>query len=201
MARPSVEAERREQILSATRSVVAEKGFKAMRVADVAARSGISSGTIHYYFDTKRDLMHAAFEWNFENSEARRAALLEDIDDPSERLRMLLASYLPADDLLIESWHLWCSLWVEAIHEPDLQELNEKVYGEWRRGMAAIIRDGQLRGRFVDGDPVLLTNALISMVDGLAIQVLMSSRSMTLDRMRATCDGVVDLLTLPAAAG
>ena len=197
MARPSVEAERREQILSATRSVVAEKGFKAMRVADVARRSGISSGTIHYYFDTKRDLMQAAFEWNFENSEALRASLLDDIADPAERLRSLIASYLPSDEVLVESWHLWISLWVEAIHDPDLQELNEKVYGEWRRGMAAIIRDGQAQGRFVAGDPVQLANGLISMVDGLAIQFMMGSRSMTLARMRETCDAVVGLVVLP----
>ena len=200
MARPSVEAERREQILSATRSVVAEKGFKAMRVADVAQRSGISSGTIHYYFDTKRDLMQAAFEWNFENSEALRASLLDGIADPAERLRKLIASYLPSDDVLVESWHLWISLWVEAIHDPDLQELNEKVYGEWRRGMAAIIRDGQAQGRFVDGEPVRLANGLISMVDGLAIQFMMGSRSMTLARMRETCDAVVGLIVLSGDA-
>ncbi|GAB3853670.1 TetR/AcrR family transcriptional regulator [Nocardioides maradonensis] len=196
MARPSVEAERKEQILAATRAVVAEKGFQAMRVADVAKRSGISSGTIHYYFDTKRELMHAAFEWNFENSEARRSDLLDAIDDPAQRLHVLVASYLPSEELLVESWHLWFALWLEALHDPDLQELNEKVYGEWRRRMAAIIRDGQDRGRIVPGDPVLLANAIIGMVDGLAIQVLMSSRAMTLTRMREVCDGVVDLITV-----
>lgn len=196
MARPSVEAERREQILAATRAVVAEKGFKAMRVADVAKRSGASSGTVHYYFETKHELMRAAFEWNFEKSQERRVTRLRDSADPVERLRDLLGTYLPDDDILVESWHLWISLWLEAIHDPVLRELNERVYGEWRSGMAAIIRDGQASGHFVEGDSVMLANALIGMIDGLAIQVLIGSQAMTLERMRDVCDRAVGLISV-----
>jgi AcrR family transcriptional regulator len=194
MPRPSVEAERREQILSATRHVVASKGFKAMRIADVAKRSGISTGTIHYYFETKRELMYAAFEWNFQQSQERRAHLVESAEDPRERLRAFLASYLPEGDVVVESWHMWLELWAEGLHDADLQELNEQVYGVWRRTMAAIIRDGQDHGHFVDGDPVVLANGLVSMVDGLALQVLLGSRNMTLQHMRQACAGAVDLL-------
>lgn len=194
MARPSVEAERREQILAATREVVADKGFRAMRVSDVAKRSGTSSGTVHYYFETKRDLMQAAFEWNFHASQARRTPLVESHEDPRDRLRAFLDSYLPVDEVVVKSWHMWIELWTAALHDPDLRELNETVYGEWRRTMAAIIRDGQDRGYFVDGDPVLLANGLVSMVDGLALQVLLGSRSMTLVQMRRVCAQSVELI-------
>jgi len=194
VARPSVEAERKEQILAATRKVVAERGFKAMRVSDVAKLSGTSTGTIHYYFETKRDLMHAAFEWNYMQSEERRAAPLAGITDPPARLGALMRSYLPQGEVLLESWNLWISLWIEAIHDPDLQELNERVYGEWRRSMAVIIREGQATGDFIDGDSVTLANGLISMVDGLAIQVVTGSRSMTVERMSEACELAVDLI-------
>ena len=36
----------REQILAATRKVVADKGFRALRVSDVAKCSGASTGTV-----------------------------------------------------------------------------------------------------------------------------------------------------------
>lgn len=194
MPRPSVEAERRAQILAATREVVAEKGFKAMRISDVARKSGASTGTVHYYFETKRDLMHAAFEWNFEASQARRQPLIEAEQDPRARLHAFLSSYLPDDPVVVESWHMWIELWTEALHDTDLQELNERVYGEWRRTMAAIIRDGQDRGHFVEGDAVALANGLVSMVDGLALQVLLGSHSMTVETMRDVCARAVDLL-------
>lgn len=194
MARPSVEAERREQILSATREVVAEKGFRAMRVSDVAKRSGASTGTVHYYFETKRDLMQAAFEWNFHASQARRTHLVDSHEDPRDRLRAFLDSYLPIDGVVVKSWYMWIELWTAALHDEDLRELNENVYGEWRRTVAGIIRDGQDRGHFVQGDPVLLANGLVSMVDGLALQVLLGSRSMTLEQMQRVCSQSVELI-------
>jgi AcrR family transcriptional regulator len=191
MPRVSVEAERREQLLAAACDVVSEIGFKSLRVADVARRVNMSSGTVHYYFDTKRDLMNAAFEYNFERSLQRRRPLLESHSDPRERLRAFVDSYLPVDAETIKAWHVWAELWVEALHEPDLQDLNERVYGEWRRIVASIIRDGQSAGQFRVGDAVLLANGLIGLIDGLALQVLLGSRSMTIGQMRAVCDEVL----------
>ena len=91
----------------------------------------------------------------------------------------------------MRAWRVWAELWVEALHDPDLQELNERVYGEWRRIVAGIIRDGQDAGLFRPEDPVLAANALIAMIDGLALQVLLASTSMSVERMRAVCDQVM----------
>ncbi len=196
MPRPSVEAERREQILSAACDVVSEIGFRSLRVADVAARAGTSTGTVHYYFDTKTELMRAAFEWNFARSLERRRHLLQEHEDPCRRLRAVVESYAPGDPETVRAWRVWAELWVEALHDGDLQELNEQVYGEWRRLVAGIIRDGQDAGLFRDEDAVLAANGLIGMIDGLALQVILGSRSMTLERMRAVCDQVLRTLTV-----
>jgi AcrR family transcriptional regulator len=199
MARPSVEAERREQILSAACEVVSEIGFKSLRVADVARRAGTSTGTVHYYFATKTELMRAAFEWNFARSLDRRRPLLDEHPDPRERLRAFVESYLPDDPVTVRAWHVWAELWVEALHDPELQEMNEQVYGEWRRTVAGILRDGQDSGLFREEDPVLTANALIGMIDGLALQVLLRSSSMTVERMRAVCERTIRDLEVVAA--
>lgn len=201
MARVSVEIERREQILAAACDVVSELGFKSLRVADVARRAGTSTGTVHYYFATKTALMRAAFEWNFQRSLDRRRSILTEAVDPRERLRAFIDSYLPADEVTVRAWHVWAELWVEALHDPDLQELNERVYGEWRRIVAGIVRDGQDAGLFRQEDPVLAANALIAMVDGLALQVLLASSAMGVDRMRAVCDQVLNTMILGAEHG
>lgn len=200
MPRPSVEAARREQILVAACDVVSELGFKSLRIADVARRAGTSTGTVHYYFDTKTELMRAAFEWNFTRSLDRRRHLLQEHEDPRQRLRVFVESYLPGDQETVRAWHVWAELWVEALHDTDLQELNEKVYGEWRRLVAGIIRDGQDAGLFREEDPVLVANALIGMIDGLALQVLLGSRSMTIERMRAVCEQTLRSLTVHSLA-
>ncbi len=198
MARPSAEVERRQQILTATCDVIAEQGFRSLRVSDVAARIGTATGTVHYYFPTKRALLHAAFEFNFRNSLERRRAILDSDDDPLTKLRALVDSYLPSTPQTLRAWRVWVELWSEAIHEPDLRELNDSVYGEWRSLMAGIIRDGQASGLIRDGDAVMLANLVIGLIDGLAIQVVLASRNMTLDRMRRACHHFLDQITTAA---
>lgn len=200
MPRPSVEAERREQILSASCEVVSEIGYKSLRIADVAQRAGTSTGTVHYYFDTKTDLMRAAFEWNFTRSLERRRHLLQEHPDPLRRLRAFVDSYLPGDEETVRAWRVWAELWVEALHDDGLRELNEQVYGEWRRIVAGIIRDGQDAGLFRADDPVVAANGLIGMIDGLALQVLLGSHSMTLERMRAVCEQALRNLAVPSGS-
>lgn len=194
MPRASVEVERREQILAAACDVVSGIGFKSLRVADVAKRAGTSTGTVHYYFDTKTALMRAAFEWNFTRSLERRRHLLEEVDDPQRRLEIFVDSYLPEDEQTVHAWRVWAELWVEAMHDTELQDLNEQVYGEWRRIIAGVIRDGQVAGQFRAEDPVVVANALIGMIDGLALQVLAGSRSMTAERMRLVCHSMLRAL-------
>ena len=196
MPRPSVEAERKAQILASTCKVIAAEGFRHLRVSDVATDAGVSGGTVHYYFETKRELTDAAFAHCFEQSLTRRRWILESDEPPLSRLRLVVESYLPEGAETVEAWKVWAELWVEAIRSPDLQELNERFYGEWRDIVASIFVDGQETGDIAAaGDPVELANMLISMLDGLALQVLAGSKSMTVDAMRTTCLRFVDQLS------
>jgi len=197
MPRPNVEVERKEQILGAACKVIAERGFRELRVADVAREASLSSGIVHYYFTDKRNLVRAAFERNFARSLERRETILESDDDAITRLRALIDAYLPSEAETVEAWHVWAELWAEAIHDSDLQELNDHAYGEWRRLVAGIVRDGQAAAQITAGDAVEIANLLIAVLDGLALQVLAGSTSMTLTRMRTVCQSFIDRVVLP----
>src|ERR671910_3285090 len=47
------------EIVSAALEVFAERGFSAARLDDVAARAGISKGTLYLYFASKEELFKA----------------------------------------------------------------------------------------------------------------------------------------------
>ena len=191
MARPNVEAERREQILRSASRTIAQRGIKSLRVADVAADAGVSPGIIHYYFNNKQSLTRAAFERNFEHSLSRRAAILNSSDDAPKKLRAVVDAYLPEDGETVEAWHVWAELWVEGLHDVELQRLNERAYGEWRGIISMIIRAGQSANQIDAGDPVEIANMLVGMLDGLALQVLLGSRDMDLEKMRRTCHSFI----------
>src|SRR3954449_8250313 len=55
--------QRLEQILEAACVAILERGFPATRIADIAAAARVSTGTVHYYFATKDEVLIAALTW------------------------------------------------------------------------------------------------------------------------------------------
>jgi AcrR family transcriptional regulator len=82
-ADPSVRWRRRKtarptEILNAALAAFAERGFAATRLEDVAARAGITKGTLYLYFPSKEDLFKAVVRQelvpNIERAEAMAAS-------------------------------------------------------------------------------------------------------------------------------
>ena len=83
---------RPEEILSAALESFAERGFAATRIEDVAARAGISKGTLYLYFDGKEELFKAVVRQALLPNLARIESLAETFEGPSAVLleRLLL---------------------------------------------------------------------------------------------------------------
>ena len=94
------------ELLDAALSLFVEKGFAATRVEEVAARAGVSKGTLFLYFPSKEELFKAVVretiagrftEWNEEferrsSGEQRRAGALHCMHSWWERIGMTPAS-------------------------------------------------------------------------------------------------------------
>src|ERR687886_1674798 len=57
--------EREELILEAAEVLLAEKGYHAMAMEEIAARVGIAKGTVYLHFPSRDDLVVALFEREF----------------------------------------------------------------------------------------------------------------------------------------
>jgi AcrR family transcriptional regulator len=82
--------DRPAEILSAALASFAEHGFAATRLDDVAARAGVTKGTLYLYFDSKEELFKAVVRQqmvpNLERAEAMVAGSAASSLDLLERL-------------------------------------------------------------------------------------------------------------------
>lgn len=187
MARPSVEEERRDQIIDATRRVMVKRGINMMRVSDIAKVAQVSPGIVHYYFETKEDLIRETFEDSFTRSIERRRTILDQDLGVEAKLNALLKSYVPIDDRTKQTWHVWLELWVGALQDDNLRRINEHAYGVWRQMIGEVIEEGQQQGIFRTQKTQPVVNQLVSMVDGLAVQVMLRSTVITAEEMDRLC--------------
>jgi AcrR family transcriptional regulator len=169
MARMSAER-RREAIVDAALAVARRKGLAATTVRDVAAEMGSSSGLIHHYFETMDDVVAAAFERVAGDDLVETEVLLEQAGDPTSVVRTFLSSYAPVG----EDWafQLWLDAWAEAARRPALREVSGRLNLAWAAMLERAIQAGIASGDFRSDDPVGAAWRILSVVDGLALQVV-----------------------------
>jgi AcrR family transcriptional regulator len=100
-----------EQILDAAEYLFSKNGFHGVTLRDVAARVGIHTTLLHYYFEDKRNLFEAVFERRAGTSCRRRLEALEKYeadagDHPT--VEGALHAFLDTDlDLYMEGGERW----------------------------------------------------------------------------------------------
>ncbi len=168
MAKVSVEA-RRNEILETTCQVVIERGFAATRVADVAHRLGVSTGLIHYHFESKDQLLAEAFEHAAAADLGRLAAELEAPGSAIQKLDRVFRLYSPAE--AEPGWLLWIDAWGEAIRSTDMKKISQHLDLRWLELLEEVIRDGVASGEMCCADPRASAWRLAALLDGLGVQM------------------------------
>lgn len=189
--------DRREAIVEAALAVMRRQGIGATTVRDIATELGTSSGLIHHYFATMDELIGEAF--------ARAAG--EDLDltiaavateqTPIRQLRAFLDSYSRADDS--DSMQLWLDAWAEAVRRPALQAVSRDLNERWQHLLLGIVRGGAATGDFLVEDANASAWRILSLLDGLLLQVAAHGDVIDLhDAHRWARCGVERELGLPA---
>jgi AcrR family transcriptional regulator len=179
-----------QEILAAACRVIVRRGFHATRIADIAQEAGTSTGTVHYYFETKEDVLLAALRWaNTLPYGPIEEALRNDGDDTA-RLVRLLEFAVPYPGRPRDEYVLLIELWGRILHEPDLLGDGEELSARWRGYFFDVVRRGTEAGAFHPvADPDVVAERLIALVDGLGFKAVLGYRWMSPKRMRSLIYG------------
>ena len=101
--------QRREQLLDATKAIVAEQGFHAVSIEAVARRAGITRPVVYGHFHDLAGLLEALVERESDRALGQLADVLpRDLTtgDPAETLHAALRGYLEAVQADPTTWRL-----------------------------------------------------------------------------------------------
>lgn len=162
--------DRREAIVAAALAVARRKGLAGTTVRDVATEMGTSSGLIHHYFPSMDEVLATAFETvAAADLEVTRSAMAESagaIDDVATFFR----TYGPLD----QDWafQMWLDAWAEAARRPLVRAASRRLNLAWHALLREAIERGVVDGSFTCSDPTGAAWRLLSIIDGLALQVV-----------------------------
>lgn len=188
---------RRELLLVAARDCIAEHGFARTTARVVAARSGVSLGTLTYHFDSLDTLLMEALRGASADFTAKNLRAAMEIDGAAARLRFLIDTALPGTPAADRNWYLWLEYWVRALHEPTLSALHSERYAEWRGAFESILRAGVESKELVALDPVTTAIELVALLDGLGLQVVIGDPVVEAHGAASLLHAAVDRLVAP----
>jgi AcrR family transcriptional regulator len=162
--------QRRQAIVDAALSVALEKGLAATTVRDVAAVMGTSSGLIHHYFESMDEVLAAAFERVASDDLELTALAMASAPTPTAAIVEYLRTYAPAD----KDWafQFWLDAWAEAGRRPAIQATSRRLNLAWQGLLERTIVAGVESGEFHCADPSVAAWRILSLLDGLALQVV-----------------------------
>jgi AcrR family transcriptional regulator len=172
IARPRSDVKAR-QILEAARTVLGNKGYAATTISEVAAEAGVSRGLLHYYFESKEDLLARVVRLNLERSLELVDQLFADCRSADE----LAAGLAGVLRLSIEHdpafFALFFECWIVGRQSPAVAAEVHELFAEFRRAIQSRLEEAVERGSIapklpLDGLAVLLSGLL----DGLALQLV-----------------------------
>ncbi len=159
---------KKAQIMATTEQLIAERGFDATRLRDVANRAGVSIGKIQHYFESRDILMHETLSMASWAREREWAELATGVSDPIERIRVLLSGSVTEQHR--------CKIWLEtcaaSTRYPDLVPMVKGIYVAWRKSFMEALETGVANGSFHPVKPLdEILDMIMLVIDGLMVAV------------------------------
>lgn len=180
--RPDVSEERRTQILEAALRVFTRMGYQQARMDDIVKESGLSKGTLYWYFENKDDIVITSLNLMLDNELKELKKLAEEPGTADSLLRKAIEftirdmkSYEPYIPLVIEFLAM-------SQHSRKIQELFNSYYEQFMNGLMPLTQRGIDQGEFVGASAEDMAIAIGAVTEGTALLKLYSPHSIDLEK-------------------
>jgi len=183
---------RTTDLLDATCRVVAKSGAHGLRMSHVAREAGVSNALLHYYFETRAELLWRAFAYAEGRVYERAGIELDGLRTAAEQLRRFLHLYVEDDVIFQENWVLWNEMWSSSLFDPEMRPAIEEAYRRWIAFIVDLVEQGRTDGSIPAGvDPEEAGARLAAVVDGIGSQLLLGL--LVRDRAAALIEQSIEL--------
>ncbi len=164
---------RRAQLVSAARELLLEHGALGLRVKDIAARAGISSSAVLYYYPDLDDLLLEVTREAMSRYAERRAEAIRGIADPARQLRVAIGLGVPTGPEDEDS---------RLLYELDAMTGASRLFATLsaaffdRQAMLyeRVLERGAESGAFtLSSDSTTIARGMVALEDGLGLQIVL----------------------------
>jgi AcrR family transcriptional regulator len=179
--RPDTSEIRRNQILDAATKVFVRLGFQHARMDDIVEESGLSKGTLYWYFKSKEDIINAILRRLFTGELENLGSLLQAEGTVSERLMQLTNNRVIGMKRMSDLVPIIFEFYAVAVHQQWVKQFIGEYFKHFRGLLEDLINQGIDRGEFHPVNAAETAISFASMYEGLTIHWLMEPEAVQWD--------------------
>jgi AcrR family transcriptional regulator len=165
--RVDLSEERKNEILDAALEVFSEMGLAEASVDDVVRRSGLSKGTLYWYFKSKDRLVGALMKRFFTHELEKVRSLKEGSGPVRDRLLRYGRDVVAVMKRMPRA--LTFEFYAVAIRQKWIRKFLSELYVRYCQELASVIRRGIERGEFRNVDADQSAAAITGLCEGLIL--------------------------------
>lgn len=170
--RPSVESERRQQIIDAAMLCLARNGYHLTTMDDIAKQLPFSKGLLYYYFKTKRDLFLAILDDWMARAMVEWGRVLQPDAPAVEQLGACLGYGMQLLTQSAELSRVEFEFYGELGRDPTISEAFRSLFAAFRAEFKTILEAGITRGELRPVNTDAVAAVLLAIYEGLALQAV-----------------------------
>lgn len=183
----------REKIISAAQSLIEQRGYSALGVAEICKTAGVPKGSFYYFFESKEALALTVLDEHWASQRREWIRVLGGDAAPLERLRQLFEeteasqrtgqqSCGTVSGCLFGNLTLELSNQTEAIRER-LQEIFDAQVGM----VESVVAEARERGEVAVADPREAARSVVAQLEGQVLFAKLYNNTSQLSVLWANC--------------
>jgi len=193
--RRAAPAVRREALVEATLRCLKKFGHGGVSVRRISAAAGVSIGLINHHFPSKACLIAETYETlALSLQQSIRAQAENSAASPRARLSNFFRASFAPEILEPQLFNVWVVFWSMVAHSPEIRAVHDRTYGKYRSILEALLGELVKSG----AAPALKLRsaaiALSALLDGLWVELSLSSATFKPREAIAICEDWVNTL-------
>jgi len=187
--------ERRRQVIAVASRLIAGAGLDAVTVRDVAEAAECSTAIVSHYFHNKRELLFLTYNASIDRASERCETALAAADGD---LKAYLTQLMPVGEEQLIEWKIWLAFWARAVADEEIATAQRACILRTRGNILRIMQDLDAKGAMTPGvDLADEARRILTLLIGMAVQVLFDSADWPVERQHALIDGELFKLFRP----
>ncbi|MGV9351337.1 TetR/AcrR family transcriptional regulator [Streptomyces spiralis] len=183
----------KEKILTAAHSLIEQRGYSALGVAEICKAAGVPKGSFYYFFESKEALALAVIDEHWAEERREWTRILGGDAEPLQRMRQLFeatqASQLAGKESCgAISGCLFGNLSLEMSNQTEaVRERLQEIFEAQAEMVGKVIAEAQARGEVAVTDTRAAAQSVVAQLEGQVLFAKLYNNTSQLGSLWANC--------------